>query len=182
MTPPPPTDTRVPASWLPVVRLAWLACALLLIAGFVLGVPYLHAELSAVCTADCLPYAMTQAEADLLADWGMSLDLYAAYLSSAEIYLALAFTLPALLIFWRKSADWIGVLASLAILFVGLVVMAEELRALARAYPPLFAPIEVLTSVGVLLFMLLFYLFPDGRFAPRWLGYVVAVSSLVILV
>jgi hypothetical protein len=59
--------------------------------------------------------------------------------------------------------------------------MAEEIRALARAYPTLFPLNEILTSIGVLLFMLLFYLFPDGRFAPRWLGYFVAVSSVVIL-
>jgi hypothetical protein len=40
---------------------------------------------------------------------------------------------------------------------------------------------EILISIGVLLLMLLFYLFPDGRFTPRKLGYFVAASSIIIL-
>jgi hypothetical protein len=59
--------------------------------------------------------------------------------------------------------------------------MAEEIRAVSREYPALFTVNEILTSIGVLLFMMIFYLFPDGRFSPRWLGYFVAVSSIIIL-
>jgi hypothetical protein len=175
-------DSNIPPRWLPIIRLIWLAFALLLITGFVLGVPYLHEEFRQPCTGElCLPYHMTPTEELILDEWGLSLAFYATYLSGSEIFLALVFVFPAFLIFWRKSADWIGVFASLAFLFIGLVVMAEEIRALARAYPTLFPLNEILTSIGVLLFMLLFYLFPDGRFAPRWLGYFVAVSSVVIL-
>jgi hypothetical protein len=117
----------------------------------------------------------------ILDEWGLSLAFYATYVSVSEIFVALVFVVPALLIFWRKSADWIGVFASLAFLFIGLVVMAEEIRAVTRAYPAFFQLHEILTSIGVLLFMLLFYLFPNGRFTPRWLGYFVAVSSVIIM-
>jgi hypothetical protein len=54
---------------------------------------------------------MTTTEEELLVEWGFSLDFYAGYISGTEIFLVLIFTLPAVLIFWRKSADWIGVLA-----------------------------------------------------------------------
>jgi hypothetical protein len=175
-------DSNIPTRWLRLVRVIWLFFALLLITGFILGLPVFNAELRQPCSADiCPPYTMSAVEEELLVEWGLSLEFYAAYLSGSEIFLVLVFGLPAVLIFWRKSADWIGVFASLAFLFIGLVVMAEEPRAVARAYPALFPLSEILTSVGVWLFMMMFYLFPDGRFAPRWLGYFVVVSSIVIL-
>ncbi|MFZ0548676.1 MAG: hypothetical protein WAM60_24715 [Candidatus Promineifilaceae bacterium] len=175
-------DSNIPARWLPIVRATWSFFALLLIIGFILGVPSFHEELRQPCSADsCPPYTVSMAEANLLEEWGLSLGFYAFYLSGTEIFLAFVFTLPAFLIFWRKSADWIGILASLAFLFIGFVVMTEEMRALTREYPALFPFSEILTSIGVLLFMMVFYLFPDGRFAPRWLGYFVALSSIVIL-
>ena len=174
-------DSHISPRWLPFIRIIWVACALMLITGFFLGLAPHFQALRVPCLADCTPYAMTLTEANLLTEWGLSLELYAAYMIGSEIYLALVFSIPAIMIFWRKSTDWIGVLASLSILFIGLVVMAEEIRALVRVYPSLYLASEALISVGVLLLMLLFYLFPNGRFAPRWLGYFVAVSSLIIL-
>jgi hypothetical protein len=175
-------DSNIPTRWLPLVRAIWLLVALLLITSFIVGVPLFNQELSQPCSAEnCPPYTMTTTEEELLVEWGFSLEFYAGYISGTEIFLVLIFTLPAVLIFWRKSADWIGVLASMAFLFIGFVVMAEEIRAVSREYPALFTVNEILTSIGVLLFMMIFYLFPDGRFSPRWLGYFVAVSSIIIL-
>jgi hypothetical protein len=124
---------------------------------------------------------MTTIEADLLIELGLSLNIYAAYIAGNELFLVLVFSIPAFLIFWGKSGDWIGVLASMAFLFIGFVVMAESIRALVREYPALYHLNEILISIGVLLFMMTFYLFPDGRFTPRRLGYLVGVSSVVIL-
>jgi hypothetical protein len=67
-------DSNIPPRWLPIIRLIWLAFALLLITGFVLGVPYLHEEFRQPCTGElCLPYHMTPTEEAILDEWGLSL-------------------------------------------------------------------------------------------------------------
>ncbi len=69
-------DSNIPVSWLPFVRLIWLACAILLIGGFMWGVPFMYAEVGQICMVDCTPYLMTQAEVSLLAEWGYMIKCY----------------------------------------------------------------------------------------------------------
>lgn len=174
-------DANISVTWLPFIQLIWFLCTFFLIGGFIAGVPFMYKELASVCITNCMPYNMTPSESSILAEWGISIDLYAAYLIGSEICLAIIFVVPALIIFWRKSADWIGILTSLALIFIGLVIMAEETRALTRAFPTLYSLNELLISVGVILWILLFYLFPNGRFAPQWLAYFVFIASTIIL-
>jgi signal transduction histidine kinase len=73
-------------------------------------------------------------------------------------YAALAvYWLVALLIFWRRSDDWVALLVSWVLLLVPFsLIPGEEDGSLETQ----------LTFLGMTLFLLLFYLFPDGRFIP----------------
>jgi hypothetical protein len=74
-------------------------------------------------------------------------------------YAALAvFWLVALLIFWRRSDDWVALLVSWVLLLIPFSLIPGEEDA------SLETPLAFL---GLTLFLLLFYLFPDGRFIPQ---------------
>jgi hypothetical protein len=166
------------------VRATWFALVLLLIPLFVAGLsPYFN-ELRQVCAGEgCHPEALLPQEADVLRDLGLSLDFYAGYKVALEIYVAVISIPLAGLIFWRRSDTWIGILASLTLVLIG-TITSQATNALLRLYPGLLLPsvVLVLDSASLVLFILLLYLFPDGRFVPRWtrvLAIVFAGSTLI---
>jgi hypothetical protein len=176
------TDTPVPPRLLPWVRAAWVAFALLLVGIFLVGFGPRYGELLQVCPAEpCIVLTLNPEEVSLLTQMGLSLEQYAALQMGLEFSLLVIFSALALLIFWRKSNTWIGNLVSMSFLFLGLNFFAEEPRTLMRLYPNLETPIDFLTSLAVVLFMLIFYLFPDGRFTPSWLGWVAAALITILL-
>jgi hypothetical protein len=116
----------------------------------------------------CVLQALSPHEAAILQEMGLSLEIYAAYQAVLETLLAMAYILLAGLIFWRRSKDWLGILLAYMFLFFGLNFIVEADSSLIAVYPDLRPLHELLTPLGTVLFVLLFYLFPDGQWAPRW--------------
>ncbi len=161
-------DSLIPARWLPIMRVVWPALALILLAIFFAGISPYNDELSVTCTGgDCPLMALSPQEARVLRDLGLSLEFYASYIVGLDIYAVVILIPLAVLIFWRRSDSWLGFLLSLALVFVG-TVTALSAAALVIPYPSLRWPLFLLDGIAGMLFMLLFYLFPDGRFVPRW--------------
>lgn len=176
------TDMLIPTRWRFVTRVTWLIFLLVLIALFLLGLSPRYREFSQVCTSnDCLVLTLNPFEVNLLQDMGLSLNFYATMQMTLEILSVIAFLIPAWLIFGHRSDTWIGIIISMAFLFIGLAFFAEAPRALQRMYPDLQPYFEVLTSITVVLFMLIFYIFPDGRFTPPWLKWVCLVLAAILL-
>lgn len=77
----------------------------------------------------------------------------------------------AIVIFWRKSNDWMALLVAL---FLVLFPASQGLgshgspTAVGVAYPSLQLLTSFLDAFGWTTFLLFLYLFPDGRFVPRW--------------
>ena len=162
-------DSQIPRPWVHLVRAAWIAIALVLVGAMVVGAPLRYAELLDVCTPDdCVMLSLAPSELVLLQDMGLSIQLYAGYQVALEIYLFVVFGGLAMLLFWRISNTWIGIIVSLAFLFLGTTFFPEEVRTVTRSFPALQRPGEILTSASVVLLLLMIFLFPDGRFAPRW--------------
>ena len=161
-------DASIPSRWRRVTRAVWLALVLLLLAIFIAGLSPYNRELSVTCTAGaCQLMALSPQEVQALRDLGLSLDFYAGYNVGVDIYAVVIFILLAGLIFWRKSDSWMGFLISLALVFFG-TITALSTSALVRPYPSFRWPLFLLDSLAGTLFLLLFYIFPDGRFVPRW--------------
>ncbi len=90
---------------------------------------------------------------------------------------ALVFYLLAAVIFWQKPDEWLTVIV---VLFF-LAAPTNSLFQPVTAVPPVF--LGVLASVqylGVVTFILIGYLFPNGRFVPRW-TLPLAAGALVIV-
>jgi hypothetical protein len=76
------------------------------------------------------------------------------------------------LIFWRKSDDWMAVMVSVTLLLFGFNFLSEADSSLVRLYPGLRPAHDILTSLATVTLVLLFYLFPNGRFVPGWTRFV----------
>ena len=72
------------------------------------------------------------------------------------------------LIFWRRSDDRMALLVSLFLVTFPLAFSPDVTDALARAHPGWRLPEESVKFLADVLAMLFFYLFPSGRFVPRW--------------
>ena len=101
---------------------------------------------------------------------GLSLDVYA--LGSLLVLIsAVLFMVVGAVIFWRKSADRLGLFVSLWLIVFGASLIADaQIGTQALAQTPqivrfVFSYIEGAIWPGLILFLCLF---PDGRFTPRW--------------
>ena len=103
----------------------------------------------------------------LLAEVGLSAQVYALYRLFTGMSDSFLIVLVALLIFWRRGHERSALLMSYLLLLIG------------GSGPTGSAALAQLSSVGLWLdrlitaasanaVMLLFFLFPDGRFVPRW--------------
>ena len=165
------TQSHGRAIWL--VRIAWAAITLFLVSMLIVNANenVLHAR----------------------HEWqvGLARPAFEAFISwtaFAQLIVALrwlsvaVFFTVALLIAWRKWDDWFALFTSAALMLIAWnFVMrgdAETWR-----YPSLLEPYTqgIGFLVGMLMvsgLVLLFYLFPDGRFVPRWLGWAAALPIL----
>jgi hypothetical protein len=113
------SDSQIPARWLPIVRWGWLALVLLSLAIFLAGVLQLYQELRQPCSQEECPYpALLPQEAQTLEELGLSMDIYVAYMVGLEFFILAIVLPPAVLIFWRMSDIWMGILLSLTLVFL----------------------------------------------------------------
>jgi hypothetical protein len=159
---------------------ACLGIAFVALVIWVWGIPVRYAQLGTVCTTTvCGDQQPTPSSIAQFQAAGVSLSFYAAYTSTIEILFTLVFLLLATLIFWRKSETLIGLLTTLLLVTSG--VSQTDAAALAAAIPALVIPVNLLTLLSFSSLGLFLYLFPDGRFAPLWLRFVVLPGLLLFL-
>src|SRR5215203_4892621 len=92
---------------------------------------------------------------------GISIDWYARYQLSVSVA-----------IFWRRSDDWMALLTSLGLVAFGIFFLTDGPTALGQQYPTVWLPVNLLAFFGSMSFILFLYLFPNGRFVPRWMRWI----------
>jgi hypothetical protein len=103
-------------------------------------------------------------------------DLYAAHKLVLELLLRAGWCAVGLLIFVRKSDDWMALVVSLFLITFATITFSSRLVDMAAAaYPALRVPVQFLKFAGDVLVLGFFFLFPGGRLAPRWARWVVLV-------
>jgi signal transduction histidine kinase len=167
-------DQRPPRGLvLTLARIAWISVAALAVSLFAAGLPVEFALLHDPCsTARCATGQLPPAGLRALEDLGLSRDAFASYFVAMDAIFAAVWFAVAALIFWRRSDDRMGLFASLALLTFGTVTYTFTLEALTIRYPAWDVPVSSLHFLGSATFGLFLYLFPDGRFVPRWTRWV----------
>jgi signal transduction histidine kinase len=173
-------STALHGRWLLVARVAWVVAALLAMVIFVAGLPAYYEQLrtfsgpiGAFFSPEIEDPAAVRAN---LARLGLSAGVYAAYIVALEALLTFAFCVVGAVIFWRKSDDWMALLAAI---FLVLQVGEAPTLALAATHPAWWFPVDLLGVLAVASFILFFYLFPDGRFVPHWTRWIAVVGVLL---
>ncbi len=138
-----------------------MAVAFVALGTFVISVPARYAQLAN-------PTVEVRAA---LAEIGLSAGGYALYNVTLDTIFVSVFAVVASVIFWRRSNDAMALLVATMLVvwgpLNGLFVLTPS--ATERMYPVLQAALGLtLTYVGYMAWMLFFYLFPSGRFVPRW--------------
>lgn len=164
-----------------MLRGAWVVVALLLAANMIASIPRYYQIMTTVCPlanqADCTSDFGQLAPATVyaLAQWHIALSGYATYFVSLNVVVALLPWAIGILLFWRKSDEWMGLFVSLLLILFGGNGTSNTLSGLWIPSPasPLFTALLTVNSaaqwIGLGAFLLTF---PTGRFAPRWSWFV----------
>ncbi|HEY5573990.1 MAG TPA: histidine kinase, partial [Anaerolineales bacterium] len=158
-----------PAFWLGFARLAWYSVFAIALGLFIASIPGFFIIGSGGITDP--RFSASPSPLSRILDWITILGAMAAGLLSLSL---------AALLFRRRSGDLMALMTSFYLLAYG-VIMAGPLEAL----EPFFLGIAVFTQnvlmPGFVPFsLLLFAVFPDGRFVPRWTRWAVLAAFLAI--
>ncbi len=109
-------DTHLKGAWLLLSRSVWVILVVLTLSIFVAGLPIYYSQLQIACignTACYLNGALSPAGMHALHEMGISLRGYAAYTVALYIVMALVWIIVGLLIFLRRSDDWMALFVAL---------------------------------------------------------------------
>jgi hypothetical protein len=154
-----------------VARVTWLVVVLATLGTFVLALPARWAQLTITLNN------LSPAQRLVLQDWGVSIEQHARLVFAVEIAVPLGFLAVGLLIFARRSDDWVAMLVALASITYS-VWLSPPLRALSGGDPAWRIPVALVQIVGMLTAASCFFVFPSGRLVPRWSGLMIGVCGL----
>ena len=181
------SDTpTITGPWRPISRIVWIVFTVLFLVIYIAGIPVRFTTLTELCAPpDCQDFlVLTAEEAGVLADWGLPISTYAAIQVGYEVILGIVLLTLGALIYWRRPNERFAFIVSLALISFGLNFLSEGDGALMHAVDQLWLTILIgfltLLTSGTLL--LLMYLFPNGRFAPGWMRYIVPIFVLAFVI
>jgi len=176
--------------WLLLARLAWVAVAITALAIVFFSVPSSFEHYRGVCTAaaeTCSERAVelpqpTPEGVRALQDVGLSMRSYAILNVIIDKVFELVWFAVGAIIFLRRSDDWMALLVSLFLVAFGTVTVdPTAANTLLSSQPAWWLPVRGVQIVGSVCSTLFFFLFPGGRFVPRWTRWLaVAFSAFLV--
>ncbi len=168
-------QTRLHGHWLVLARFVWTALIVLILAFFFANIPVYFAQLHTICAGSaCARWQLTPANARALQNAGISVSLYAIFNLLLSLFSSLVWVAVAAFIAWRKSNDWLALLASLLLVSQGVVLFSGSLSTpLEYSSTAWYLPSVFLLLLESTLYLLVFALFPNGRFVPTWMRWLV---------
>ena len=140
-------DTRLSGGFLVFARVGWVLLVALTLGPVVVGFPF------AVVQLQQLPGGSD-------AVWSIALSGVSAF-----VWVAIG-----VLLFWRKSDNWMALLVALMLVVQGADSLSGVVSVSTEAGQ---VAAHVLDFLAFLLLFLVFCLFPNGRFVPHWIGWLV---------
>ena len=167
------THTLLHGRWLLFARIAWGGLVVFSLAIFLVSLPVYFAHYQTICTgaaAACDSSQLSPESAKTLPGFGLSVTAYATLSLLLAVVNAWVWFVVALVIVLRKSSDWMGLLVGLMLVMQGTNITAGSLQ----FGQPNWLFLSLLENyLSFVLLFLVFSLFPDGRFVPRWTRWLV---------
>jgi hypothetical protein len=167
-------------------RVVWVVLAVVVLGLDVAGVPATYEYHASLCTRGAEVCAeedrITPQDARELREVGLSPGFLAAYFCvGLPMLVTLVFVVVSAVIFVRRSEDRMALFAAFMLLVFGGAAVSGTMHGLADAHSAFWFPVNLLDYAGQVSFVIFFYLFPNGRFVPRWTR-LLAASWLVFAV
>jgi hypothetical protein len=163
----------------------WVVSAVFVIQLLVLSVRPGYVELMRICTEPVCPDGqLTETGLQSLNQLGISLHAFSLIQLAVIYFIAIIYAFVSLLIFRARRHDNIALYVALVLLLFGTFI--STFVEVLRNVQPWFADfIGILPGLTLIAFVILCYVFPDGRFVPRWtrwaaLGWLLAPVILTI--
>jgi hypothetical protein len=173
--------TRLRGRPLLLARSAWVVLVVLILVLATLSFPAYFARLQQTCLsqATCsMDGALSAAGMDAVRRLGFSPYGYAVYTVALYGVVAFIWATVGLLIFWRRSDEWIGLVGSFVLVAYHPGVREGITYALPFANPAWDLPVKTVNGLVIGALVLFFFLFPDGRLVPQWMRWPAAVLAI----
>ena len=174
--------------WILFARIAWVTVGITALVIVLFSIPSSFEHYRSVCTAAsevCSEQAVGQPTPEgvrALQDVGLSVRSYAILNVAINKVFQLVWFAVGAIIFWRRSDDPLALLTSLFLVTFGTIAVATtDAETLVSAFPAWWLPVQGVQIVGEGFVVLFFFLFPGGRFVPRWTRWL-AVAFIAFLV
>ena len=150
-----------------LARLAVISIGVLTLVLWIAGLSSRFVQLQTICSvAPCGPQQPTQESIALFQASGISLGFYATYTSVCEVLYALAHYVVAALILRRRPVSSMALFAALGLITWGYFNSGPS--PLLRSQLGAAWALEAYQLIGTASLVVFCYVFPNGRFVPRW--------------
>jgi hypothetical protein len=158
---------HVQKHWLVLARVGWIVIVVLAYALSIATIPSYFASLQHLRSSPGSSFTvqLTPADVHTLHTWGLSLNFYAAAMVFSSLLFQMCYAVTGVVLFWRRSGDWAVLQASFALMLLPFAFAAITMQTLPPNWLWL---IPVLGALGNASLRSCAYVFPDGRFVPRW--------------
>ncbi|MDH3943880.1 MAG: protein kinase, partial [Anaerolineae bacterium] len=180
------TQTKVKGGWLQTTRVIWVLLTLFYVSMFIYGLVTNHfytIENPVVWDSDWSAEEMRTA----LAEANIAVETFAGLLTGTYFFPFIINLAIGLLIFWRRSDTWIGLIASFAVIGMGITSSSAWYFGWENLFTTIIVPstgIELsqgitiatfFTSLGQVSALTMLMTFPNGQFSPKWTRWVMLV-------
>jgi signal transduction histidine kinase len=158
-----------------LARVGWLVVAVLSLGLFAASLPGHYRQLATFTYSDGRNPEAVRVGLDRL---GVPIPLYAGVGIAEASLFTLSLVAAGAVIIRRRPRDWMALLFAFTLVTFG-VIWPNTLPALDSSPAGLRIMGDLLDTVGYFTFPIFFFLFPDGRFVPRWTAYLtIAVAAV----
>jgi hypothetical protein len=144
---------------------------------FVIGLVVYDQRVQMACvdSVTCsLAGALTAQQLQGLSTLGFSPGGYAAWLTLSSAISEVLWSAVGFLLFWRRSNDWLALLAAFFLVLTGMNSTGNPASVLALTHPALTFSLSLIGFLGQASLGVFFLLFPNGRLVSRWMGLILA--------
>ena len=168
--------------WLNLARLFQVFIICITVGLFIMSIPLNYEHRITICrTEPCLPDQVTLAGEQAWNRVGVSATSFVTLTIALDILVAVIFTTCAIIIFVRKSDDLFTIFVTVMLVTFGLATFTGGIRGIALAYPELDWLIKTIEMIGNTAIPAFLFVFPNGRFTPRWTAAILIGWFLLLL-
>ncbi|HSL45119.1 MAG TPA: GAF domain-containing sensor histidine kinase [Anaerolineales bacterium] len=136
---------------------------------FIMSIPLNYEQRSIVCRAEpCPPGQLTLQSEQALVQLGMTVDSLVKLTIGLDLLLAAVFTVGAIVIFIRKPNDSFTIFVTIMLVTFGLATFTGGIRGIGQISPALHLVSETIALIGNASIVAFLFVFPNGKFIPRW--------------